>query len=223
MPMRARSILLFLVIALGGCVRAIIIDCDASPDEEVCRPDAAPFDAGPLDAGSFDAGPLDAGPIGVTCMTSHDCLDVAGEQLNCAQECALAADGMRRCIPGRAPDGTYCGDGTDSVCVMGECRARRCGDGFVDRLAMPPEYCDDGNTNETDACTNACTRTCDPPATPTCTEVPINSDRCSGGDGRCVTDAAGSYCVANPGFADDTPCIFEGAQGVCLAGRCVTE
>jgi cysteine-rich repeat protein len=58
-------------------------------------------------------------------------------------------------------NGTTCtlsgNPGARALCVAGTCRIPTCGDGYTDTAAPSgAEQCDDGNTVNTDACTNSC-------------------------------------------------------------------
>lgn len=94
----------------------------------------------------------DSGVGGQTCMFDAQCISF--DPFNCNRVCGPEG----RCIDGPAPDGTRCGMGGPQHCVAQVCVMRVCGDGYVDRNASPPEYCDDGNMVDTDSCNNACTR-----------------------------------------------------------------
>ncbi len=120
--------------------------------------------------------------------------------------------------PGQA--GAVCNVNEDCfsvLCVAGVCRngLPACGDGHLDRYATPPEYCDDGNTNDVDACNNSCTRLCMPPAPPCSDGDPCN------GDERCRSTGT-ALCTTTAGLADGTPCAFaDGRMGYCSEARCV--
>jgi cysteine-rich repeat protein len=82
--------------------------------------------------------------------------------------------------------------------------ASTCGNGIVERFAIPAEYCDDGNLDDDDGCDSNCTRLCVAPA-PHCTIR--DEDGCVDafcdvdGDQRChiVPRPAGDTCSGGPG------------------------
>lgn len=136
---------------------------------------------------------------------------MSGHEFDCNQECS---EGLCRQISIGTPDGTTCGIGSAEICVGGMCVAARCGDGFVDRSATPPEYCDDGNTNDNDGCSNSCTRNCVLPA-PQCEDGnPCNGEEACAGDGLCTT---------TPAPAEGAPCRIGAETGVCDSGRCTVR
>jgi cysteine-rich repeat protein len=130
---------------------------DAGFDLDVGVADA-PMDSPVSDARVVDAPVEDAGlasDAGVTC----ECVP----ESEC--ESAACVDGV--CVRGPVDDGAECGElvmGMPSgVCIDGACRARGCGDGFVepgptdaDPTAPPRESCDDGNFSDDDLCSSAC-------------------------------------------------------------------
>ena len=85
----------------------------------------------------------------------------------------------------------------------------RCGDGIVDRDGG--ENCDDGNTNDTDACNNACTRACGG-AIPSCDD----NDPCNG-----VESCVDGLCDAPPTEPDGTICRFSGKGATCFDATCI--
>lgn len=122
------------------------------------------------------------------------------------------------CVAVRAPIGTPCTTGAG--CIGGVCTlpeyvpppppTSTCGNGIVERAVDPPEYCDDGNTNDADLCSSTCTRSCLPPATPSCNE---NDDDCTSG----VCNQMGTtFCevVREPA---GTPCT---TGTLCVGGFC---
>ncbi|MEM9193089.1 MAG: DUF4215 domain-containing protein [Myxococcota bacterium] len=95
----------------------------------------------------------------LTCSDNGDCRN--GNLCDGAESCS---NGM--CVEGVAPAaGSECdrddNTATRDICVdNGECRRSFCGDSVVDPGAMPPEECDDGNTDLDDGCNNNCQRGC---------------------------------------------------------------
>lgn len=167
----------------------------------------------------------DDGGVGAFCRTAQDCFDNPMTWTNCLQTCELSGDGRGHCVLGpAAPDGVVCGgsDGAE-ICVAGACVMRRCGDGFLDRNADPPEYCDDGNSNEDDFC-RTCQTPCTNPAPPTtCLMSP--TDPCTGGVGSCDSTSDPGFCIAPMGQADGTTCTLEDgtSPGVCQTGHCIPQ
>src|SRR5258706_4129606 len=106
-----------------------------------------------------------------------------------------------------APDGTSCAPG--SVCISGECRATRCGDGEVDPST---EQCDDGNTVAFDGCT-ACQFDCSGDSE--CDDLDsCNSVEHCGSTHRCETGAP---------LGDGARCTAEHiTDGVCSSAHCIT-
>lgn len=153
---------------------------------------------------------MDAGPTGETCTTDEQC--VSFDPFNCNRVCGDSG----RCEDGDTPDGVACGMTGTEICVGETCVTRECGDGFVDRSAMPPEFCDDGNDVDTDSCNNNCTRSCVPPARPNCDD----GDPCNGME-MCIM--AMGYCRASPALDDGTACNVGGVDGECYLGVCETD
>jgi cysteine-rich repeat protein len=184
---RTRSALFFLLVGLTGC--SVIVDGELSNKD-----------------GS------DAGPTGPRCDNTQQCLMISDRVFDCTQECIGNV-----CVTALAtPDGTFCGGGTGQICVRQTCEMRRCGDGFVERQGMPPEYCDDGNENDGDLCNNMCTRSCVPPAPPNCDD----GDVCNGEE---TCGAALGVCRPGARAGDGTPCMVAATPGTCQAGVCVVE
>jgi cysteine-rich repeat protein len=153
----------------------------------------------------------DAGPSGPACDNTQQCLRISDRIFDCSQQCV---DGV--CVTGRTtPDGIACGEaGSDQICVSASCVPRECGDGYVDRTASPPEFCDDGNDNDGDACNNNCTRSCVPPAPAVCDD----GDPCNG------VESCDSVCQTEPQEPDGTECSTDDVpDGVCQRGECVAE
>ncbi|MCA9605720.1 MAG: DUF4215 domain-containing protein [Myxococcales bacterium] len=155
----------------------------------------------------------DSGPMGETCSFDAQCISF--DPFNCNRICGPEG----RCIDGPAPDGTRCGMGTGQHCVDQTCVVRSCGDGYVDRTATPPEYCDDGNTNPDDGCNNLCTRSCAPPAPANCSDAnPCN------GEESCADVAGMMVCRATAPAMDGTECdAGGGAPGTCQSSVCVAD
>ncbi len=186
--MRTRSSTLGLLLAVG----LALAGCSVLVDNELANKVG-------------DAGPPDAGLTGETCTNDAQCISF--DPFNCNRVCGAAG----RCIDGPAPDGTRCGMGAMMHCVAQTCVIKECGDGFVDRTAVPPEFCDDGDDIDTNACNNNCTRSCVPPAPPTCDD----GDPCNGME-ACVM--AMGVCRATMPADDGTAC---GTAGMCTDGACV--
>lgn len=150
----------------------------------------------------------DAGPSGETCSFDAQCISF--DPFNCNRVCG--DEGF--CVDGpTAPDGTRCGMSMAASmhCVAGECVMRTCGDGYVDRAATPPEFCDDGDdTNPDDGC-HMCTRSCAPPAPANCSD----DDPCNGQE-SCGDVGGMMVCRSTQGLADDTAC----PGGTCQQGTC---
>jgi cysteine-rich repeat protein len=94
-----------------------------------------------------------------TCANDAACSD--GNACNGAETCASPGTTASRCTAGTAPPtGTACDrdmmPATRDICRAGTCVASRCGDGFTDAGATPPEQCDDGNTAAGDGCSPTC-------------------------------------------------------------------
>ena len=158
-------------------------------------------DAGGGESCSFDAQCISLDPFG--------CNRVCGE------------DGF--CRDGVPPEGTACGTRPREICVEGdtgelECLVSTCGDGYVDRTATPPEYCDDGNDNPDDGCNNMCTRSCAPPAPAECGDA----DDCNGQE-SCMTVMALAFCRASGPEPDGTVCDADGVPGTCDGGECFPD
>lgn len=158
---------------------------------------------------------VDGGPDGPRCDNTEQCLMLPDELFNCSLECV-----DRVCVETASgtPDGTACGgSGGTQICAGGTCVMRRCGDGYVDRTAMPPEYCDDGNTNDGDGCNNECTRSCVAPAPANCSD----GDPCNGEE--TCGDVMG-ICRASRELEDGTACTTrDSTTGTCQRGTCVPD
>lgn len=163
-------------------------------------------------------GDPDSGPTGSRCTTTDQCLRVEGQQFDCTLQCVGASAGTQgTCVSVAAgtPDGTPCGD-EGEICVERECVTRGCGDGYVDRAATPPEYCDDGDTNDSNGCNNMCTRPCVAPAPTNCSD----GNSCNGDE----TCGAAGVCEGSALEADGTSCRTGGGDtGMCVRGACVVE
>lgn len=162
----------------------------------------------------------DGGTDNRRCNSDDECLLFADYITDCTQVCVGASPGTpgtcRRNDAVGTPDTTPCGGpGSGRICVNRTCKVRGCGDGYVDREATPPEYCDDGDTNDANSCNNSCTRSCVPPA-PNCTD----GNPCNGME----TCGASGLCEASPPLADGTACQTPGGDaGTCAGGVCVAE
>ena len=142
----------------AGVADASWVSLDASDGSADVGADAFLDDADAPDAPELD----DAGPDAPDAS-----VEVCDEPCVATSECELAACTDGECVVDVAPAGTECGElvmGTPSgVCIDGACRARGCGDGFVepgptdaDPTAPPRESCDDGNFSDDDLCSSAC-------------------------------------------------------------------
>jgi cysteine-rich repeat protein len=152
-------------------------------------------------------------PAGAFCLQTSDCLAISGRENDCTQRCLES-----RCATdpvGGTPDGNVCGTNATErdICLDQQCVPSRCGDGYIDRSANVPEYCDDGNLDEADQCTTACTRSCEPPFPTLCDD----GDACSG-----LEACTGGICtVTSATLPDRTPCTPRaGGLGECQQGRC---
>lgn len=149
------------------------------------------------------------GDAGAGCATHAECLGTGESAFDCTRRCVEG-----RCVSDTAegtPDGTACGVGEPGVCVARSCVERRCGDGFVDRRATPPEVCDDGDDNDLNACANDCTHVCY-----------LASD-CDDGDpcnGTETCEGFAQRCAASAPAEDGTACTVAGTSGTCRAGVC---
>jgi cysteine-rich repeat protein len=94
-----------------------------------------------------------------SCAVAADCTD--GLPCNGTESCNTTS---HRCTAGAPPaNGTACDrdmmPATRDICLTSSCVLSRCGDGFRDTGAMPPEACDDGNVIAGDGCEPTCTPT----------------------------------------------------------------
>ncbi len=155
-------------------------------------------------------------PSGQSCSFDAQCISL--DPFGCNRVCG--PDGF--CRDGAPPEGTSCGTRPREICVAVagglECLPSACGDGYVDRTATPPEYCDDGNDNPDDGCNNMCTRSCAPPAPAECGD----GNSCNGQE-TCMTVMAVAFCRASSPAADGTTCDAAGAPGTCRAGACIPD
>lgn len=153
----------------------------------------------------------DAGPSGIPCESDRQC--VSQEPDNCQQACVGGF-----CTTGTpADDGTVCGAAGMRICQGGFCEVSECGDGYPDRGGTPPEYCDDGNSNDMDGCTSMCTRACGP-GLPNCDD----GDSC--GTESCMMIPAGMFCRAEAAMPDGTACNSRTVmEGTCVRGTCVAN
>jgi hypothetical protein len=154
------------------------------------------------------------------CNSDEECLLFPDHVTDCTQVCVGAMPGTpgtcRRDDPVGTPDTTACGGpGSGRICVDRACKVRGCGDGYVDREASPPEYCDDGDTNDTNTCNNSCTRRCTAPAPPNCND----GNSCNGAE----TCGAAGVCEGSALEADGTACMIGGDTGTCEHGACVVD
>lgn len=167
-----------------------------------------------VDSELENEGQPDSGPTGPACDNTQQCLMLADRVFDCTQVCV-----DRVCVTGQTtPDGTVCGgSGGNQICVSGTCVRRECGDGYVDRNATPPEYCDDGNDSPADGCNNMCTRSCVPPAPAVCDD----GNPCNGPE---MCDSGSGLCRAGRALEDGAECMTpDDMPGTCQAGVCVAD
>lgn len=155
------------------------------------------------------------------CSSDEECLLFMNHITDCTQVCVGASAGSQGTCrlndPVGTPDATPCGGpGSGRICVDRTCKVRGCGDGYVDREASPPEYCDDGDTNDANSCNNSCTRRCTGGAPPNCTD----GNSCNGTEGTCP---ASGFCEGTPLEPDGTACMIGAETGMCVRGACVAE
>ena len=103
---------------------------------------------------------------------------------------------------------------TREICLSGGCAPSRCGDGFVDPGATPPETCDDANTADGDGCEGDCDWTCDTD------EDCDDHDVCSGNE---TCDVVTHLCSPGTAPRNGSPCDADGDAGtidICVAGSC---
>jgi cysteine-rich repeat protein len=91
-----------------------------------------------------------------SCEVAADCADT--NTCNGSETCNTST---HRCAAGTpAANGTLCDAdmmaGTRDICLMSSCVLTRCGDGYLDTGASPPEVCDDGNLVAGDGCEPTC-------------------------------------------------------------------
>ncbi|MBN1773723.1 MAG: DUF4215 domain-containing protein [Deltaproteobacteria bacterium] len=147
-----------------------------------------------------------------SCEAPDDCDD--DEPCNGVEDCSAA----HVCTPGTPPaEGSECttAGGAEGACRGGICAAVGCGNGFVD----PGEECDDGNTDNTDACLSDCRNA-------TCGDgyVRTGTEDCDGAPPRACTttcSTAGTQaCVACRWEAACTPPVevCNGLDEDCVDG-----
>lgn len=125
-------------------------------------------DSGPpeADAATLDAGDANA-PIDGFSATDQFASDIgadndAGDGCECPpdEQCAFyECDEGGGCRRVSLADGSPCSptETMDGVCVVGSCRVRGCGDGFLEPGPSPTrESCDDGNVDPGDSCSPLC-------------------------------------------------------------------
>lgn len=115
-------------------------------------------------------------------------------------------------------DGTDCSDSSlpNHICVDFCCVERRCGDGYTDTTASPPEECDDGNTMDGDGCDSDCTFTC------------TEDTDCEDGDpcnGTMVCDESSHRCNldGNPLPSEGSACTANTGDGGVVVGECMDD
>lgn len=156
--------------ALASVVLLALVACDLAdgPVDGMVPLDGAPDDGAVLHDGAVPPdGAVDAGPADGT-VPDGALLDGAigpdaSPDAGCAcpppaNECLVASCPDGTCGEEPLPDLTPCGGvEMDGWCLGGTCTPRGCGDGIRERGPMPMrESCDDGNTDDADACSNAC-------------------------------------------------------------------
>jgi len=154
-----------------------------------------------------------------SCSGASDCTD--GNACNGSETCNTTT---HVCAAGSPPvAGSLCdrdmNPATRDICLMGTCRATRCGDSFVDMGAAPPEQCDDGNTVNGDGCNNDCTFTCTTNANCDDSLVCNGAETCNTSTHRCsagTPPAAGTVCDRDMNPATRDICLM----GTCRASTC---
>ncbi|MBN1772307.1 MAG: DUF4215 domain-containing protein [Deltaproteobacteria bacterium] len=170
-----------------------------------------------------------------SCTSSTECDD--GNDCNGTESCTDHA-----CVDGTPPaDGTACTQpsGEPGVCRGGACVGADCGNGTVDT----GEECDDGNTDDTDACLSTCqsascgdghvwegTEACDDGndlpddgCESDCTFSCTTDAECSDGEACNGEETCGAShaCVDGTPPAEGTACTLpDGRAGVCRGGVC---
>lgn len=161
------------------------------------------------------------GPTGPACTTTADCLQIDARKYDCTQRCVPVSPTQGVCVSdddAPTPDGTTCAGSPDRICVAATCIQRSCGDGYIDRSATPPEYCDEGPRNGPSAtCHENCTRPCGVDGAPF---VCDDGNPCNGVE---MCDTSIGECGAPPPdpSLDGMDCTVDGQAGACEAGRCV--
>ncbi|MBP6630970.1 MAG: DUF4215 domain-containing protein [Kofleriaceae bacterium] len=138
-----------------GCGNGIVTAGEACepPGTASCDASCQALCAGPADCADLDP-----------CTSNERCLPggCAVDPTPTDDDQPCTADGCDASGVFHQPlaDGVTCtlaGDPGRALCVAGACGLARCGDGFVDTGAPGgPEPCDDGNLDDTDACTTTC-------------------------------------------------------------------
>ncbi|MDX2019604.1 MAG: putative metal-binding motif-containing protein [Deltaproteobacteria bacterium] len=166
--------------SLRGAMALLAIACGACGSSDSSNtPDAGNL-VGGGDSGINGDGPLLAGDAPVV-VAEADCTTLA--------------------------NGAVCGE--QSICVNQQCAPSRCGDGFVNVLAL--EECDDGNDMVGDGC-SLCRFDCK--ANQECDDT----DVCNGSE---ICDLAKHVCGAGTVPAAGTSCTLnQGVAGACNQGQC---
>ena len=211
--------------------------CSAIVGGKLDKKDAEPENTCDNDGGACDAG------AGAACQSDEDCVvsptNTAGP-LSCMARCTNNVCDFAS----PSPDGTYCGstimevDMQARICVGGACTTSTCGDAYVDRVGMPPEFCDQGMVRgEIDDCgipvggtiNTICSKPCgawasSPPGWMG-TSFPVdcgdNGNPCDGLEECSLTPppgADGRICIARDVPAEGSAC---GAGGTCVNHQCV--
>jgi cysteine-rich repeat protein len=211
-------------------------DGDAADDGEVlidCG-DGVPNPGEECDDGNAVSGDGCESDCTWTCETDPDCDDA--NVCNGTETCAA-----HLCEAGTpATDGTACtqAGGDPGVCRSGSCASMQCGNGAVDR----DEECDDGNTDDTDACLTTCrAASCgdgavwsgreecddgnvlaDDGCEPDCTWGCEADGECDDGEPCTGLEACTDHlCAAGVPPAEGSDCTTgSGAAGVCRGGMC---
>lgn len=153
--------------ALGEDITTCSGDCAGCGNGAIDPGEECDLGAGNTDTPCTTAGYANPPQTCSTCSTTctietvvgpfcgdHVCDSTNSEDLT---TCPVDCDG---CGNGRVEAGEECDNGSENAddkdCTA-DCHINRCGDGHPDLNGHNTEQCDDGNTVETDGCTNECT------------------------------------------------------------------